>query len=30
MARRLNASVVTIDRRILAYGQQGHVQVLAY
>jgi PIN domain nuclease of toxin-antitoxin system len=30
MARRLKASVVTIDRRILAYGQQGHVRVLVY
>jgi len=30
MARRLKASVVTIDRRIVAYGQRGHVQVLAY
>jgi PIN domain nuclease of toxin-antitoxin system len=30
MARLLKAPVVTIDRRILAYGQQGHVQILAY
>ena len=30
MARLLNAPVVTIDRRILAYGRHGHVQVLAY
>ena len=30
MARLLQAPVVTVDRRILAYGQQGHVQVLAY
>lgn len=30
MARLLKAPVVTIDRRILAYGRQGHVQVLAY
>jgi PIN domain nuclease of toxin-antitoxin system len=30
VARLLDAPVVTIDRRILAYGQQGHVQVLAY
>jgi hypothetical protein len=26
----LEAPVVTVDRRILAYGRQGHVQVLAY
>jgi PIN domain nuclease of toxin-antitoxin system len=30
IARLLKGPVVTIDRRILAYGQQGHVQVLAY
>ena len=30
MARLLKAPVVTIDRRILAYGRQGHVEVLAY
>jgi PIN domain nuclease of toxin-antitoxin system len=30
MARLLKAPVVTIDRRILAYGRQGHVQVLGY
>jgi PIN domain nuclease of toxin-antitoxin system len=30
MARLLRAPVVTVDRRILAYGRQGHVQVLAY
>lgn len=30
MARRLRAPVVTIDRRILAYARQGHVEVLAY
>ncbi|MGH6887135.1 MAG: type II toxin-antitoxin system VapC family toxin [Geminicoccales bacterium] len=30
IARLLNAPVVTVDRRILAYGQQGHVQMLAY
>ncbi len=30
VARLLEAPVVTIDRRILAYGRQGHVQVLAY
>jgi PIN domain nuclease of toxin-antitoxin system len=30
IARLLKAPVVTIDRRILAYGGQGHVQVLAY
>jgi PIN domain nuclease of toxin-antitoxin system len=30
VARLLKAPVVTIDRRIIAYGQQGHVQVLAY
>ena len=30
VARLLKAPVVTIDRRILAYGRQGHVQVLAY
>lgn len=30
IARLLEAPVVTIDRRILAYGRQGHVQVLAY
>jgi len=29
-ARLLDAAVVTIDRRILAYGRQGHVEVLAY
>jgi PIN domain nuclease of toxin-antitoxin system len=30
LARLLKAPVVTIDRRILAYGQQGHVEALAY
>jgi PIN domain nuclease of toxin-antitoxin system len=30
MARLLQAPVVTIDRRILAYGRQGHVEVLSY
>lgn len=30
IARLLTAPVVTVDRRILAYGRQGHVQVLAY
>lgn len=30
VARLLQAPVVTIDRRILAYGRHGHVQVLAY
>jgi PIN domain nuclease of toxin-antitoxin system len=30
MARLLDAPVVTVDRRILAYGRQGHVEVLAY
>ena len=30
MARLLRAPVVTVDRRILAYGRQGHVEVLAY
>jgi len=30
LARLLGSPVVTIDRRILAYGRQGHVQVLAY
>ena len=30
LARLLSAPVVTVDRRILAYGRQGHVQVLAY
>jgi PIN domain nuclease of toxin-antitoxin system len=30
IARLLKAPVVTIDRRILAYGRQGHVQVLSY
>lgn len=30
MARRLRARVVTIDRQILNYGRQGHVEVLAY
>ncbi len=30
MARLLKAPVVTIDRRIIAYGRQGHVEVLAY
>jgi PIN domain nuclease of toxin-antitoxin system len=30
MARLLRAPVVTTDRRILAYGRQGHVEVLAY
>jgi PIN domain nuclease of toxin-antitoxin system len=30
VARLLKAPVVTIDRRIIAYGAQGHVQVLAY
>ena len=30
MARLLRAAVVTIDRRILAYGRQGHVEVLSY
>ena len=30
MARLLKAPVVTIDRRILAYGRQGHVQILDY
>jgi PIN domain nuclease of toxin-antitoxin system len=30
MARRLRAPVVTVDRRILDYGRQGHVEVLAY
>jgi PIN domain nuclease of toxin-antitoxin system len=30
LARLLKAPVVTIDRRIIAYGRQGHVQVLAY
>lgn len=30
MARLLKAPVVTIDRRIIAYGRRGHVQVLAY
>lgn len=30
VARLLQTPVVTIDRRIVAYGLQGHVQVLAY
>ena len=30
VARLLQAPVVTIDRRILVYGRQGHAQVLAY
>jgi len=30
VARMLKAPVVIIDRRILAYGREGHVQVLAY
>jgi PIN domain nuclease of toxin-antitoxin system len=30
MARRLRAPVVTVDRRILDYSRQGHVEVLAY
>jgi PIN domain nuclease of toxin-antitoxin system len=30
LARRLRASVVTADRRILDHGRQGHVEVLAY
>jgi PIN domain nuclease of toxin-antitoxin system len=30
IARLLKAPVVTVDRRIVAYGRQGHVQVLAY
>jgi hypothetical protein len=30
MARRLSAPVVTVDRRILDYSRQGHVEVLAY
>ncbi|MGH6903187.1 MAG: type II toxin-antitoxin system VapC family toxin [Geminicoccaceae bacterium] len=30
MARLLRAPVVTIDQRILAYGRQGHVQVVSY
>jgi PIN domain nuclease of toxin-antitoxin system len=30
IARLLKAPVVTTDRRILAYGLEGHVQVLAY
>ena len=30
MARLLQAPVVTVDRRILAYGRRGHVDVLTY
>jgi PIN domain nuclease of toxin-antitoxin system len=30
MARLLDAPVVTVDRRILAYGRHGHVEVLPY
>jgi PIN domain nuclease of toxin-antitoxin system len=30
VARLLKVPVVTIDRRILVYGAQGHVQVVAY
>jgi PIN domain nuclease of toxin-antitoxin system len=30
IARLLTAPVVTVDRPIVAYGRQGHVQVLAY
>jgi PIN domain nuclease of toxin-antitoxin system len=30
IARRLKAPVVTVDRRIVAYGEAGHVQVLTY
>ena len=30
MARLLDAPVVTVDRKILAYGQLGHVQTIAY
>ncbi len=30
IARLLKAPVVTVDRRIVAYGEAGHVQVLAY
>jgi PIN domain nuclease of toxin-antitoxin system len=30
VARLLKAPVVTVDRRIIAYGRRGHVQVLAY
>jgi PIN domain nuclease of toxin-antitoxin system len=30
LARRLRAAVVTVDRRILDDGRQGHVEVLAY
>ena len=29
-ARLLHATVVTIDRQIVAYGRQGHVEVLTY
>jgi PIN domain nuclease of toxin-antitoxin system len=30
MARLLNAPVVTVDRRILAYAREGHAHALAY
>jgi hypothetical protein len=29
-ARLLAAPVVTVDRKILAYGELGHVQTIAY
>ena len=30
VARLLRAPVVTVDRRIMAYGREGHVEVLTY